>query len=378
MRAPNAMKMPCTLDEGPPAPLVLWWGRSDVTYSRNAIVRQAFEALGWQVRAFRPWVSRLGDLQASLCPPPAAALVWVPCFRQRDLAAAHRHARALRVPLIADPLISAYDKQVDERARLAPGSARAARLLAWERRLLAGADRVVVDTHGHAEYFATVLEVARERLAVVPVGADETLFAAAPMPSADDGIEALFYGSFLALQGPEVIVTAAARLRAARLRITMLGHGPLHARCVALAGGDPRLRFEPWLDYERLAARIHRAHILLGAFGTTPKASRVIPNKVYQALACARPVITRVAPAYPPALQQQPGAGLCFVPPGDADALAEALERICQQPGELAARGSAASMVYQRCFGAARVRSALAQLLASLDLPLPGPVSAPS
>lgn len=351
------------------APLVLWWGRFDARYSRNAILRQGFAALGWQVRDFRPWISRFGDLQARLRAPVRPSLLWVPCFRQRDLAAASRYARRLGVALIADPLISAYDKQVDERGKLTAGGMRAARLLAWERRVLAGADRVIADTHGHADYFATTLRVPRERLAVVPVGADETLFAPAPMPSTQAGVEALFYGSFLALQGPEVIVAAALRLRQPRVRITLLGHGPLHARCVALAGGDRRVRFEPWVEYRQLAARIQRAHIALGAFGSTPKAARVIPNKVYQSLACARPVITRAAPAYPPQVQDSPGAGLCFVPAGDATALAAAVDTMAADAGALAGRGQAARALYERCFDAARVRDALAALLVSLGLP---------
>lgn len=352
-----------------PAPRVLWWGRFDAAYSRNAILRHGFEELGWQVCDFRPWVSRLGDLQARLQAPAVPALVWVPCFRQRDLAAARRHARRLGVPLIADPLISAYDKQVGERGKLAAGSAGALRLLAWEQRLLVGADRVVVDTHGHADYFAQTLAVPRARLAVVPVGADETRFAPAPMPTANPGVEALFYGSFLALQGPDVIVAAAARLQTPGTRITLLGHGPLHARCIALAGDNPRLRFEPWIDYEHLAARIHRAHVLLGVFGVTDKAARVIPNKVYQSLACARPVITRSATAYPAALQANAGDGLRFIPAGDADALASTLDAMCMDGARLAEHGRAARVVYERWFGAGCVRAALAALLSSLDLP---------
>ena len=77
------------------------------------------------------------------------------------------------MPLVFDPLISAYDKQVDERQKITAGSRAAEKLLRRERALFQRADRVVADTALHADYFAGQLGVAPERLAVVYVGAEE-------------------------------------------------------------------------------------------------------------------------------------------------------------------------------------------------------------
>jgi glycosyltransferase involved in cell wall biosynthesis len=250
-------------------------------------VRKQIEALGWRIVDFKPALSRFGDWHARLSALPPHDAVWVPCFRQRDVAAASRHARRVRVPLIFDPLISAWDKQVFERRKFPEDSVRARRLLAWERALLQRCDRVIADTAEHAAFFRQRLGVPAEALTVVPVGAEEDLFVPTPMPATAPP-EVLFVGSFIALQGPEVIVEAVRRYAGPAARFTLLGDGPLKARCVEAARGLQNLHFESWLDYQKLPQRLARAHILLGVFGSSQKTGRVIPNKAYQALAVAR------------------------------------------------------------------------------------------
>lgn len=347
---------------------VLWWGRFDPGYSRNRILRGLFDALGWTVRDFQPRLSVLADLEAGLWRVGRPDLVWVPCFRQRDVRAAARWARRHGVPLVFDPLISAYDKQVDERGKLAVGSARAAKLLARERRQFACADRVVADTPAHADYFADVLGVARERLAVIYVGAEAALFRPAPAPARDGERppEVLFYGSFIPLQAPQVVVEAARLYAGPPVTWTLLGQGPLRAACEAAAADLATVRFEDWLPYPELPGRIHRADILLGVFGTTPKAGRVIPNKVYQALACGRPVVTRAAPSYPAGLREARDAGLVWTEPGDARALAEQVARLAADPAGLRALGAAAARTGQAYFSEAVLREQLSAVLDGL------------
>ncbi len=347
-------------------PSVLWWGRFDPQYARNAILRSAFDRFGWTQTAFRPHLSRWGHLEAALAQAPSADLVWVPCFRQRDVLAGARYAKRIGARLCVDPLISAYDKQVNERAKFDSVHPRARRLLDWERHILSLADRVIADTPAHADYFVHELKVAADRVSVVPVGADETHFRASAMPPSDGGVDALFYGSYLPLQGPTTVVQAAQHLTRTDITLTLLGDGPLRDACERLAAGDTRVRFEPWLDYAELPARVAAAHVLFGAFGATAKANRVIPNKVYQSLACARPVLTRSADAYPRALADSASPGLTFVPADDARALAGALEQLAGSEQSLAQAGAHARAVYDAWFSGESVRSALADALDAL------------
>jgi glycosyltransferase involved in cell wall biosynthesis len=345
---------------------VLWWGRFDPDYSRNRVLRGLLGDLGWRIRDFRPLLSRFAEAEASLRRIATPDLVWVPCFRQRDAATAAAWARARGVPILFDPLISAWDKQVFERGKFAEDSTEAQELLTWEQGLFRRMDMIVADTGPHAAFFAQRFGLAMDRLAVIPVGAEESLFEPAPPDHAHQGpVEVLFYGSFIGLQGPEVIVEAAKLYDGPPVSWHLLGAGPLLADCRAAAQGLENVVFEPWTDYARLPARIHDADILLGVFGASEKAGRVIPNKVYQALACGRPVITRRSDAYGQDLDR-PDSGIAFVPPGDAGALAKAVANWASARDHLPDLSASAIASYGCHFGNAAVREQLRAALARL------------
>lgn len=344
---------------------VLWWGRFDPDYSRNRILRQAFRELGWNVVDFRPALSALADLQAMLRNLPAVDLVWVPCFRQRDIAAARRWSRKRGLPLIVDPLISAYDKQVFERGKFIEGSPCAEWLRRWEGDLLRSADLVIADTPAHADFYRQAFAISGQRLGVIYVGAEEALFQ--PEPQLPCGgkrpLEVLFYGSFIGLQGPEVIVDAARLYEGPPVRWVMLGDGPIKGECMRRAQGLANVTFEPRLPYFELPARIHQADVLLGIFGTSAKAGRVIPNKVFQALACGRPVITRDANAYPGQLRLQAMSGLLWVPAGNAIELARAVEKLARDPNGISELSLQASVTYGHFFSKAILKDQLRSCL---------------
>lgn len=340
--------------------VALLWGRSDPDYSRNRILRGALQAAGWTVVEFRPRSRKLAYLEARLRRLGRPDLVWVPCFRHRDIPAAARYARRRAVPLLFDPLISFWEKEVFEEKSFMPDSEEGERLLAWERRLFRAADLVLADTEEHARFYAETFGSPGDRLAVVPVGAEEPLFHAAPMPARDGRpLEVLFYGSFLGLHGLECIVEAARLYQGPPVIWTMLGEGPLQSDCGRRAEGLANVAFEPWIPYADLPARIHRADILLGVFGASAKAGRVIPNKVYQALASGRPLITREADVYPGELQAEVDSGIIWVPPADPSALAAAVASQAAAPERLDTLAAAAAHSYEKYFSNDTVHAAL-------------------
>jgi hypothetical protein len=55
--------------------------------------------------------------------------------------------------------------------------------------------------------------------------------------------------------------------------------------------------FLSFIPVSQLPFHIQKADLVLGIFGDTEKSQRVVPNKVYEGLAMAKPVITGDSPA---------------------------------------------------------------------------------
>jgi glycosyltransferase involved in cell wall biosynthesis len=245
-----------------------------------------------------------------------------------DLGAARRAARD--APVVFNPLVSLWDTLVEDRRRFRPDSLAARALRALDRRALRAADLVVADTAANADFLAELGGIPRERVAVCLVGAEERLF----RPGWTGGGPPLFVGKLIPLHGVETILAADRRIR-------VVGSGQLEP---LMQARPPEIEWVPWVEYERLPAELHRAGCALGIFGTSAKAARVIPNKVFQALACGAPVVTANTPAARELLAD--GESALLVPPGDPDALAAALDRL-EERG-LAERIAAAGLAAYR------------------------------
>ena len=86
------------------------------------------------------------------------------------------------------------------------------------------------------------------------------------------------------------------------------------------------VHFKGRVPYENLPRLMSQAHLCLGIFGTCAKGQRVIPNKVFEALAMKRAVLTGDAPAIREAFTHGENIWLCSM--GDAAALANAISEL--------------------------------------------------
>jgi glycosyltransferase involved in cell wall biosynthesis len=197
--------------------------------------------------------------------------------------------------------------------------------------------------------------VPRERVRVIPGGAEEALFTPQPWPRkpADAPLELVFFGTFIGLQGVDVLAQAILQYDGPPTHWRLIGEGPMKADCervlapLAGATGPSRVSFEGWGPLPELPGRLASADAILGIFGTSDKALRVIPNKVHQGLAIGRAVLTAATQAFTPELRADEEHGLFWARSGDPRSICDAALRLHQRRDELPVLGNAARASYE-------------------------------
>ena len=260
---------------------------------------------------------------------------------QLDAPLARAIARRRKVPLIVDMMISFSDTLGGDRGR---AGRRMTHLLSlMDRQLVRGADVILADTQANAAWIESEFPRARGRVVVVSVGADPERFPERPEPTTP--VRALFVGKLAPLHGIGVVLDAARYPGVPPVRI--IGDGQLAEWLAGELARDrpPGLEHVLWVPYAQLGEELARAHICLGVFGGSDKASRVVPNKVWQAMAVGRPIVTADTPGAREVLRD--GHDALLVPTGDAAALAEALARLARDPELRARLGAQARRRYE-------------------------------
>lgn len=250
-------------------------------------------------------------------------------------------------PIVFNPLLSLHDTLIGDRRRFDERSLTARALRRVDRLAFSRADTVICDTAAHATLYHDAFGVPEERLRVIPIGAEPLFRPLAGVEPQPHRFRVLFYGKLIPLHGLEAVIDAARRLRSEEVSIRLIGSGQLGDWLDAELErrGITNVERVAWVDYRRLPEELCSAHVALGIFGEGSKARRVIPNKAYQALACGRPLITADTPAARELLRDSETALL--VPPGDGEALAEAIVRL--RDGELRERiGAAGRALFER------------------------------
>lgn len=345
----------------PPHPRVLLWGSYDTSKPRIRLLREGMKRAGLELTEIhsRVWedvvdksqilgtTAKLRRLWKLLRAYPA--LLWGLVRARRpdvllvaypgllDVMIARIAANWWGVPLMFDVFISIYDTVVLDRRLLRPDTFFAKALRRIEARCLRWADHPFMDTAAHARYVESLFDLPPGHVGHVWVGAEIECFPSLPprIRNNAEPLRVLFYGQFIPLHGIATIIEAARLLRDDPVQWILIGEGQESAHIDAMLLDDPLPTVQriAWVHYEDLIAQMTHADVCLGIFGTSDKASNVIPNKMFQIIAAGRPFITRESNAIRE-LVREPGADAVLVPAGDASALAAAVRARLLRPSD--------------------------------------------
>lgn len=238
-----------------------------------------------------------------------------------------------RKPIIFDAFISTFDTLSGDRNIVGPKSPSGRLAFKLDRDAAERASKVILDTPLHAEYFVETFHLSQEKVYSLPVGCNEDIFYPRPQNNNRSASRILFYSSYMPLHGVEYVVKAANLLQSEAIEFRLIGDGPRYkeAKRLVKETSTNNIEFIQPVPLIKLPIEIAAADICLGGhFGLSSKAGRVIPGKVYQILAMARPLIAGDTPANRDLLTHGESAHLST--PGDAEELADSIMRLHNDP----------------------------------------------
>jgi len=198
-------------------------------------------------------------------------------------------------PIIWDAFYSLYDAKVIDRKEVSSKHLKAKYywILDWLACKLA--DKILLDTEEHIRYFVKTFKIKKDKFIKVLVGTDNKFFYPRKERIKKKRQFIIhFHGSYIPLQGVEYILRAANLLERKNIKFNIIGSK------IKKQYQNKEFSNAVFVDdvpYKELPNYMARADICLGIFGNTPKTQRVIPNKVYEAIAMKKPVITADTPA---------------------------------------------------------------------------------
>lgn len=218
-------------------------------------------------------------------------------------------------PIVFDVFLSTFDTLCFDRKILKPKSIGGRFAFLLDFYACKKASILLLDTYAHIQFFVDTLKIPYDKFYKIPVGCNEDIFFPRFAPKNTGKFRILFYSSYLPLHGVEVIVEAAKRLeKFDEIVFRLVGYGPTYKK-IKLHADKVNIRnveFIPPMSIEKLAQEIAQADICIGGhFGVSEKAKRVIPGKIYQILACGKPLIAADTEANRELLTNGESAVLC-------------------------------------------------------------------
>jgi len=252
----------------------------------------------------------------------------------------------------ADAFISIYDTVVEDRRLISPQNPLARLLHSVEQRAYQSADVIFADTDLNAHYLSSTFKIEADKIVALPLSINEAVYKAQPYIAVGRSCNVLFVGTFVPLQGAEVIARAIALLRSHEyIRFHLIGNGQTSEKVAAIldsAGCNNILWERNWQSAPALAKEIQQSDICLGIFGSGKKTQRVWPLKNYAYMAIGRAMITADTRAARAMLENSGDKPFMTVQPGQPEELARAIVELADSPERRSHYAEASKLYYEK------------------------------
>ncbi len=258
--------------------------------------------------------------------------------------------------IVLDAFVSLYDTVVIDRRLLSKKNPLTRVLFAIERRAYQHADRVLVDTSFNGIHLAKTFALDPRRVTELPLTIDEYVYHNTEYQARRGVCRVLFIGTFVPLQGTDVIARAMVKLRnRADIQFRIVGDGQTAAQFASIlsAAGYEDVSWErSWQGPTALATEIRNADICLGIFGVSDKAQRVWPLKNYSYMSVGRPIITGDTLCARQVMAGASRSPFVLVEAGNPDDLAQGIVDLARDPARRLQYAERARALYKKRFAA--------------------------
>jgi glycosyltransferase involved in cell wall biosynthesis len=311
---------------------ILYLAGREAGYSRTRIVLKALQRQGVEVigcfppdRSFKHYP---GLIWRTLKTAPHCDLVLVGFYGQILLP-------FIRLvtwkPILFDMYITTYDTMVYDRAKARAGSckARLYGLSDWLSYLLS--KHSVLETQSHIDFFCRVFKVSGKKLSRIFLAVDDQVIYPRPQVKKSEHFLVHFHGEYAPFHGIPYILRAAKLLEKQPVQFQIIGRGITYEadQRLAVELQLTNVHFYDTVPYEKLAEMMAAADICLGIFGDNDRVLRVTTNKVVEAIAMAKPLITAANEPVQELLTH--GQSAWLIERANPQALADAIAKLVQE-----------------------------------------------
>ena len=302
--------------------------------------------------------------------------LWLVNFRGHDIYWPLRWLVGKKSKIIFDQLISPYDAWVNERKTFKKNSPFARIVYQVEKGIMANADYLITDSKSQAEYYARLYRVPLEKFTVIRGSVNEVMFSPDATPKKFDFPEPFIlftYGTFIPLQGMELLLPVAELLKDLPLRFMIAGgSGKKLANFLETREkrGLTNISHTPWINFTELPSYMRGAGLCLGGpLGDSAQAKRVITGKSLQFLACECPTVIGLTEETRDLFEDR--VNCLLVRPGDAESLAEVISWAYYNQELLPAIAHQGRITYEKYYSMAVLKQSINSFVDSIIEKLP-------